>query len=183
MAKSMACTSSWYVANTGECVCLASFVRVQVQIRDENHRPLPGIELGDVGPKLGDAANDTSFMRLENVRIPRAHMLCRFSRVSKDGKYHKPKSATNDKLHYATMMQARGHMVRLAGGKLAQAVTIAVRYSAVRQQVRGGGKQVCVCVRSLSGWWAGQGFLDTSSGASYRSKERQIIDYGMQQYR
>jgi hypothetical protein len=30
-----------------------------VQIRDENHMPLPGIELGDLGPKLGDNANDT----------------------------------------------------------------------------------------------------------------------------
>jgi acyl-CoA oxidase len=43
-----------------------------MQIRDENHRPLPGIELGDLGPKLGDAANDTGFMRLNNVRFDSA---------------------------------------------------------------------------------------------------------------
>ena len=30
-----------------------------VQLRDENHRLLPGIEAGDVGPKLGDHAIDT----------------------------------------------------------------------------------------------------------------------------
>lgn len=30
-----------------------------IQIRDEAHRPLPGIELGDLGTKMGDGANDT----------------------------------------------------------------------------------------------------------------------------
>lgn len=28
-----------------------------LQLRDENHKPLPGIEMGDVGPKLGDHAS------------------------------------------------------------------------------------------------------------------------------
>merc|ERR1711963_916239 len=39
-----------------------------VQLRDENHRPLPGIQIGDVGPKFGDNANDTGFLRLDHVR-------------------------------------------------------------------------------------------------------------------
>ena len=30
-----------------------------LQIRDENHKLFPGIEVGDLGPKLGDHANDT----------------------------------------------------------------------------------------------------------------------------
>ncbi len=30
-----------------------------LQIRDENHKTFPGIEVGDLGPKLGDHANDT----------------------------------------------------------------------------------------------------------------------------
>lgn len=33
-----------------------------VQIRDENHKPYPGIEVGDLGPKLGDHANDTGII-------------------------------------------------------------------------------------------------------------------------
>lgn len=36
-----------------------------VQLRDEEHRLLPGIETGDVGPKLGDNAIDTGYMRLK----------------------------------------------------------------------------------------------------------------------
>jgi len=83
-----------------------------LQIRDENHRPLPGIELGDLGPKLGDNANDTGFMRLEGVRIPREHMLSRFQHVTRTGKYVKHKAAKNNsKLHYSTMMYTRGRYV------------------------------------------------------------------------
>ena len=48
-----------------------------VQLRDENHQPLPGIEMGDVGPKLGDHAIDTGYLRLQNVRIPRKHMFAK----------------------------------------------------------------------------------------------------------
>ena len=33
--------------------------------------PLPGIEIGDVGPKMGEHGQDTGYMRLTNVRIPR----------------------------------------------------------------------------------------------------------------
>ena len=36
-----------------------------VQLRDEDHKLLPGIEAGDVGPKLGDNAIDTGYLRLK----------------------------------------------------------------------------------------------------------------------
>jgi hypothetical protein len=36
-----------------------------VQLRDEDHRPLPGIEVGDCGHKLGDNSVDTGYMRLK----------------------------------------------------------------------------------------------------------------------
>lgn len=43
------------------------------------------VVIGDLGPKLGDGANDTGFMRLDNVRIPREHMLCRYQEVRAAG--------------------------------------------------------------------------------------------------
>lgn len=135
-----------------------------LQVRDENHNTLPGIECGDVGPKMGDHAIDTGYMRLKNVRIPREHMLCKRQVVKKDGtyvKFSKKKADKNDKKHYATMMNARAGMIHISSGKLAIAVTIAVRYSAVRHQ----------------------GFVDTGRSASYLSPERPILDYKMQQYR
>jgi acyl-CoA oxidase len=132
-----------------------------VQIRDENHKPLPGIELGDLGPKLGDHANDTGFMKLDNVRIPREFMLSRYQEVSPDGQLIKsPAKEKNAKLLYTTMIFTRGAMVKTSGGFLARAATIATRYS---------------CVRT-------QGFLETKRG-SFKSAERQIIDYQVQRYR
>lgn len=133
-----------------------------LQIRDENHKPFPGITLGDVGPKLGDAANDTGFMRLQNVRIPRKFMLGKFQHVDENGNYVRSgERKKNSKLHYATMMFTRGTMVKTAGGMLSRAVTIATRYSCVRKQ----------------------GFVDTSHGVSYKSPQNQIIDYQIQRYR
>lgn len=34
-----------------------------LQLRDEEHRMLPGIEAGDLGPKLGDIGIDTGYLR------------------------------------------------------------------------------------------------------------------------
>jgi flavocytochrome c len=130
-----------------------------MQIRDENHLPLPGIRLGDLGMKMGDNANDTGFMILENVRIPRTHMLSKYRTVTKEGKYADVVKA-DPKVHYTTMMTTRAQMVNTAAGRLAQSCTMAIRYSCVREQ----------------------GFVSSKS-VSFKSEEKQIIDHKIQQYR
>ena len=43
-----------------------------VQLRSlVNHEPLPGISLGDIGPKLGFQSVDNSFLSFTDVHIPR----------------------------------------------------------------------------------------------------------------
>src|SRR5207253_1453189 len=47
-----------------------------VQLRSfEDHLPLQGVTVGELGPKLGLNSYDNGFMKLDNVRIPRANML------------------------------------------------------------------------------------------------------------
>ena len=47
-----------------------------VQIRSrETHQPLPGIELGDIGMKLGYNTKDNSYMIMKNIRIPRDNLV------------------------------------------------------------------------------------------------------------
>jgi len=80
-----------------------------VQLRSlEDHLPLPGITLGDIGPKMGWGAIDNGFLKLDHVRIPRDQMLMRFAKVSRDGKYEKPPHA---KFNYTTMVMVRTGMV------------------------------------------------------------------------
>jgi acyl-CoA oxidase len=49
------------------------------QIRDlDTHEALPGIKVGDLGPKLGMNSNDNGWMILDHVRVPRFNMLAGF---------------------------------------------------------------------------------------------------------
>ena len=71
-----------------------------VQLReDESHQPLPGIKVGEIGPKLGMNANDNGFLGFEHHRIPREHMLMKNAQVLPDGKYVKPPQVHCWKFH------------------------------------------------------------------------------------
>jgi acyl-CoA oxidase len=57
-----------------------------VPIRDmETHRPLPGVEVGDIGPKFGFGAKDNGYCLFTNVRIPRTYMMMRYVSVDREG--------------------------------------------------------------------------------------------------
>ena len=67
------------------------------------------MEVGDLGSKMGDGANDTGYMILKNVRIPREYLLMKHAEVTPEGKYiHKKIDA---KVHYATMMYTRASLI------------------------------------------------------------------------
>jgi len=52
-----------------------------------DHALLPGVETGDIGPKIGYNNMDNGYARFDNVRIPRRNMAMRFATVDEDGKY------------------------------------------------------------------------------------------------
>ncbi|KAJ8020870.1 Peroxisomal acyl-coenzyme A oxidase 1 [Holothuria leucospilota] len=103
-----------------------------VQLRSlEDHRPMPGVELGDIGPKLGFSNIDNGFLRLNHVRVPRDHMCMRYSQVAPDGTYSAP---SNSKLSYGSMVVIRSFLIDHVAVGLAKGAVIATRYSAVRRQ-------------------------------------------------
>lgn len=105
-----------------------------VPIRDmATHMPLPGIRVGDIGPKFGYNGVDNGFLSFNHVAVPRENMLMRFAKVTPEGVY-KPPPPSNAKASYATMVYVRATIVEGAGWALARSVTIAVRYAAVRRQ-------------------------------------------------
>jgi hypothetical protein len=78
-----------------------------VQIRDmDSHRPVVGVEVGDIGPKMGYNGVDNGWLRFDHLRIPRDAMLMRFARVTEEGAYVPPPPA-NVKASYATMVYVR----------------------------------------------------------------------------
>ncbi|KFM75530.1 Peroxisomal acyl-coenzyme A oxidase 1, partial [Stegodyphus mimosarum] len=115
----------------GRCYGLHPFM-VQIRSRD-NHEPLPGITVGEIGPKVGFRSSDNGFLKLDHVRIPRENMLMKNSQVTPDGEYVKPKS---DKLNYGTMVFVRVLILDMVAYNVARAATIAIRYSAVRRQAQ-----------------------------------------------
>ncbi|KAF9950004.1 Peroxisomal acyl-coenzyme A oxidase 1 [Mortierella alpina] len=119
------------------------------------HAPMPGIEIGNLGSKIGFNTIDNGFMRVHKVRIPREQMMMRNSKVTRAGDYVPAKNA---KMNYSTMVAIRANIVRNAGYALGQALTIAIRYSMVRVQ---GGDRL----------------------PSQQGQELKIIDHGMQRYR
>lgn len=48
---------------------------------------MPGIELGDIGPKFGYNTKDNSFMILKDVRIPRDNLLRKIVEVDRQGNF------------------------------------------------------------------------------------------------
>lgn len=119
-----------------------------VQIRSlENHQPLAGVTVADIGVKFGNGGYNTmdnGLLRLDHVRIPRKQMLMRLSRVTREGKY--VQSDVPRQLVYGAMVYVRQAIVADASNYLSRAVCIAVRYSAVRRQFgsQAGGPEIQV---------------------------------------
>ena len=104
-----------------------------VQVRDmKTHLPLPGIAVGDIGPKYGYAPMDNAYMLFEHFRIPHSAFLSRHSKVDPiTSAYTKPKNAA---VVYGSLTFVRANIVMHARLILARAVTVAVRYTCVRRQ-------------------------------------------------
>ncbi|KAG0335777.1 Peroxisomal acyl-coenzyme A oxidase 1 [Podila humilis] len=119
------------------------------------HAPVPGVEIGDIGPKIGFNTIDNGFLRVHKVKIPRDQMCQRNARVNREGQYETAKHA---KMNYATMVAIRANIVHNSGFALGRALTVAIRYSIVRLQ---GGDRI----------------------PSQQGQELKVIDHGMQRYR
>ncbi|XP_048244379.1 peroxisomal acyl-coenzyme A oxidase 1-like [Haliotis rufescens] len=113
-----------------------------VQLRSlEDHTPMPGITVGDIGPKLALQNIDNGFLMMNNVRIPRTNMLMRNAKVSRDGHFS---TSGSSKANYATMILIRVKILSWASSLLVQGATTSIRYSAVRRQsqLKPGGEEM-----------------------------------------
>jgi acyl-CoA oxidase len=107
-----------------------------VPIRDEQGNPLPGVTIGDDGPKAGLNGVDNGRLSFDHVQVPRDMLLDRYGSVAPDGTY--TSSIENETRRFFTML---GTLVRgrvsvggSAGSATKLALEIAVRYGDVRRQ-------------------------------------------------
>lgn len=106
-----------------------------VQIRDtKTHQPLPGIAVGDIGPKYGYASMDNGYMLFDHLRVPKSALLSRYVDVSDEtGAFVR---TGHPAVVYGSLTFVRGQIIMQARLVLARAVTVAVRYCSVRRQFR-----------------------------------------------
>ncbi|KAJ7748084.1 peroxisomal oxidase [Mycena metata] len=124
-------STKWWVGALGKT---ATHGVVQAKlILPDDHTVLPGIIIGDIGPKAGNglASLDNGFARFDHTRIPKLNMLSKFAGVTDDGQYVTPPHA---KLSYGGMLYIRSGMVTTAGWTIARGATVAIRYATVRRQ-------------------------------------------------
>ncbi|XP_060246920.1 peroxisomal acyl-coenzyme A oxidase 2 isoform X2 [Meriones unguiculatus] len=100
----------------------------------QDHTPLPGITVGDIGPKMGLEHIDNGFLQLNHMRVPRENMLSRFGEVLPDGTYRRLGTAQSN---YLPMLVTRVSLLITAILPFLQkSCVIAVRYSVIRHQSR-----------------------------------------------
>ncbi|KAJ4365082.1 hypothetical protein N0V83_008699 [Neocucurbitaria cava] len=106
-----------------------------LQIRDKvTHQPLPGIAVGDIGPKYGYASMDNGYMLFDHFRVPRSAMLSRYAEVSDEtGAFVR---TGHPAVVYGSLTFVRGQIIMHARLVLARAVTVSVRYCCVRRQFK-----------------------------------------------
>jgi len=131
-----------------------------VQLRDEHGDLMPGVEVGEIGPKVSAAECNIGYARFDRVRVPRSHLVAKHIKVSREGRFQAAPPKLS-RYKYIGMMNIRVMLVRGASVACGKAATMAIRYSAVRRQ----------------------GFLDSQAANALASGEAAILDYGVQQRR
>lgn len=117
----------------GKCYGVKNFV---VQLRDpKTFDLLPGVAIGDCGAKMGRNGIDNGWIQFTHVRIPRSHLLMKYTQVNRDGIVTEPPMA---QLAYGALIQGRVSMIKESADISKKAVTIAARYSCIRRQFGGG---------------------------------------------
>lgn len=103
-----------------------------IPIRDRaTHRLFPGLEVGDMGPKLGYSSVDNGWLSFNQYRVPRSALLSRFVSVSREGEFE---LLGDPRLIYQIMSITRMMICFGASICLYRSARIATRFAVCRRQ-------------------------------------------------
>ncbi|KCV71317.1 hypothetical protein H696_02263 [Fonticula alba] len=92
-----------------------------------------GVTIGDCGAKMGRHGIDNGWIQFNRVRIPRRAMLARHVSINRAGVVRE-RARGSRQLAYGALITARVQIAVDASNACKRAITIAVRYAAVRRQ-------------------------------------------------
>ena len=95
------------------------------------HEPVPGVEVGDVGTKLGYNSVDNGFLKFTNLRVPHHSHLSRFTEITREGDFE---LKSDPRLLYSIMSAMRLSITFGSCFHMLRAATVAVRYAVCRRQ-------------------------------------------------
>ena len=75
-----------------------------VQLKDKDENWLPGIQGGDIGPKISGFSKDNSYIYFRNVKIPKKNLFTKYVDVRDDGNY---KQVGDPRVGHGAMMAVR----------------------------------------------------------------------------
>ena len=61
-----------------------------MQLRDHNGMLMPGVEVGEMGPKIDTHKVNVGYARFTHVRIPRFNMFSKLFKVTREGEFIAP---------------------------------------------------------------------------------------------
>ncbi|KAF5298166.1 hypothetical protein FQA39_LY02590 [Lamprigera yunnana] len=108
-----------------------------VEIRDpQTLLPYPGITVGDMGEKIALNGVDNGFLMFNQFRVPRINLLNKTGDVTVDGKYVTPFKDPNKRYgaSLGALSVGRLAIIGLCSTYATAALTIAIRYAAIRKQ-------------------------------------------------
>ncbi|KAG0005090.1 acyl-Coenzyme A oxidase [Modicella reniformis] len=138
-------STKWWIGMSGETATHTVAI-CQTIVGGENHginwfivplrdpktgKLLTGITCGDVGHKYSRQGLDNGWIQFTAVRIPRDYMLMKWASLSREGHFT---PSPNPALSYAALIPERFTAMDMSQVMLSQALTVSVRYGAVRRQ-------------------------------------------------
>ena len=113
-----------------------------VPIRDKQLNALPGVEINDMGIKIGLNGIDNAALKFHDVRIPRVNMMNKYSDVDEHGAFHSEVKGIQQRFFKVTerLLSGRLCIASMTIGATKTGLYTAIKYSQQRKGVSPNGK-------------------------------------------